>query len=189
MLSERIQKFKRIYFAVTFVVSFGLIFAFANFLLANANNTNEVFYCVSGRVQNYEGTALSNIKVSGVFFKDGESRLTDDQITDADGNFTIPGVPEGAYGSVQILPPETEPMAKYAGMTFYVDNPIATDTNIGTLTLETFVTSVSGKVVDANGQGIPKMYIEFYNPSSVKSPYPDVRVETDEQGNFDVTKN
>lgn len=71
MLSERIQKFKRIYFAVTFVVSFGLIFAFANFLLANANNTNDDAYTVSGKVFDKKGNPLQGISANGSFVKEG----------------------------------------------------------------------------------------------------------------------
>lgn len=41
--------------------------------------------------------------------------------------------------------------------------------------------------VKNNGIGVPNMYIEFYNPLSVQSPNPDIRIVTDKNGNFDVT--
>lgn len=71
MLSEKIQKFKRIYFAVTFVVSFGIIFAFANLLFANANNANDEVYTVSGKVFDKKSTPLQGISVNASLVKEG----------------------------------------------------------------------------------------------------------------------
>lgn len=166
---------------ITVIATCATFFA-SNYATAEEPNAT---YTISGKVVDSAGSPLAGVLASGNFFNpSGEAYITEDATTVEDGTFTISGVIENSYGAIAFYPNESD--QNHSGVKYYFEDPIKDFTDIGSVTLPSLTDKVDGKVTDANGNGIPNVTLEFYNPASVKSPFVDIAAKTDANGNYSL---
>lgn len=126
---------------------------------------------------------MENALASGSFFdENGKAYITRDVRTDKDGKFIISGVLKNSYGAITFYPAPDD--TEHSGAKYYIEDPVTDSKDIGTITFTNLTRNISGKVSDNQGNGIANARVEFYCPSSIKSPYPDAVAITKSDGTY-----
>lgn len=178
----------RIFALLTIGICICCLVCFFNKAFAEEQYTEET-YTIKGQVTDYvTNLPIDHAFVSGNFSVDGVPAYTDDVYTDSSGYYEIYGVAKNSIGAIAFSLGDRE-TTDYLGNKMYVDNPVVSNIENNNIKLSPIITNISGKIVDQDNIDAGGVYVEFHNPKSLASPDADVRVYTDPDGTFDVTKN
>lgn len=172
----------------------GALFA-SNFATAEEPTTT---YEATGSIhENGTTTPLEGVKVdafSGIYDIETPDPFCT-VFTDINGEFTIQNIAAGETMTLQFYYENTHASSStYAGNRIYVDKPIVSNLDLDAytpsldLTLHKYTKKVSGSVKDVEtGEPISNVNIDFYNPRGLASPFAELTLTTDANGNFDLS--
>lgn len=138
----------------------------------NANNLTNInftaFFSVSGNVSNTSGVGIPNVQVTR---QTSGSSVT--AVTDSNGSYTFGGVRSGSYTITPVI------TAGLSGISFF---PVSTNITVNTANLTNInfnaFFSVSGKIANSAGAGIPNLQVTRQSPGS------SVTVVTNSSGDY-----